>query len=130
MDYNEAKIYFLSQPDSWLDYPFGKRTLVFKIKSKMFGLLFTSKELPRINLKCDPEEAQILREIFPSVSPGYHMNKTHWNTILLDDSVPSGELKRMIDNSYTLVIGSLRKVERTHIEAVHGKRIAEPMSFN
>jgi len=96
----------------------------------MFGLLFTSKELPRINLKCDPEEAQILREIFPSVVPGYHMNKTHWNTILLDGSVPPGELKRMIDNSYALVIGSLRKVERTHLEAVHGKRIAEPMSFN
>ena len=96
----------------------------------MFGLLFTSKELPRINLKCDPEEAQILREIFPSVVPGYHMNKTHWNTILLDDSVPSGELKRMIDNSYTLVVGSLRKIERTSLEAVHGKRIAEPMSFN
>jgi predicted DNA-binding protein (MmcQ/YjbR family) len=121
LDYNEAKIYFLSQPESWLDYPFGKRTLVFKIKSKMFGLLFTSKELPRINLKCDPEEAQILREIFPSVLPGYHMNKTHWNTILLE---------RMIDNSYALVIGSLSKVERTHLEAVHGKRIAEPMSFN
>ena len=58
------------------------------------------------------------------------MNKTHWNTILLDGSVPSGELKRMIDNSYALVIGSLSKVERTHLEAVHGKRIAEPMSFN
>ena len=130
MDYNEAKIYFLSQPESWLDYPFGKRALVFKIKSKMFGLLFTSKDLPRINLKCDPEEAQILREIFPSVLPGYHMNKTHWNTILLDDSVPSGELNRMIDNSYTLVVGALLKLERTHIEAVHGKRIVEPMSFN
>ncbi len=96
----------------------------------MFGLLFTSKQLTRINLKCDPEEAQILREIFPSVLPGYHMNKTHWNTILLDGSVPSGELKRMIDNSYALVTGSLSKVERTHLEAVHGKRIAEPMSFN
>ena len=96
----------------------------------MFGLLFTSKELPRINLKCDPEEAQILREIFPVGFARYHMNKTHWNTILLDGSVPSGELKRMIDNSYTLVVGALSKVERTHIEAVHGKRIAEPMSFH
>ena len=58
------------------------------------------------------------------------MNKTHWNTILLDGSVPSGELERMIDNSYALVTGSLSKVERTHLEAVHGKRIAEPMSIN
>ena len=96
----------------------------------MFGLLSTSKELPRINLKCDPEEAQILRDIFPSVLPCYHMNKTHGNTILLDDSVPAGELKRMIDNYYTLVVRALPKVERTHIEAVHSKRIAEPMSFN
>ena len=96
----------------------------------MFGLLFTARELPRINLKCDPEEAQILREIFPSVLPGYHMNKTHWNTILLDDSVPSGELRRMIDNSYTLVVGSLSKVDRTRLATVHGSRTVEPMSFN
>ena len=130
MDYNEVKIYSLSQPESWLDYPFGKRTLVFKIKTKMFGLLFTSKDLPRINLKCDPEEAQILREIFPSILPGYHMNKTHWNTILLDDSIPSGEVRRMIDNSYTLVVGSLSKVDRTRLATVHGSRAVEPMSFN
>ena len=58
------------------------------------------------------------------------MNKTHWNTILLDDSVLAGELKRMIDNSYTLVVEALPKVQRTLIEVVHGKRIAEPMSFN
>ena len=96
----------------------------------MFGLLFTARELPRINLKCDPEEAQILREIFPSVLPGYHMNKTHWNTILLDDSVPSGEVRRMIDNSYTLVVGSLSKVDRARLATVHGSRTVEPMSFN
>ncbi len=95
----------------------------------MFGLLFTSKETPRINLKCDPEEAQILREIFPSVLPGYHMKKTHWNTILLDDSVPSRELKGMIETSYRLVVGSLRKIERTHLEALRGRRIAGPI-FN
>ena len=82
-------------------------------------------------MKCEPEEAQILSEIFPSVLPGYHMNKTLWNTILLDDSVPAGELKRTIDNySHTLVVRALPRVERTHTEAVHGKRIAEPMSFN
>lgn len=96
----------------------------------MFGLLFTSKDLPRINLKCDPEEAQILREIFPSILPGYHMNKTHWNTILLDDSIPSGEVRRMIDNSYTLVVGSLSKVDKTRLAMVHGIRTVEPMSFN
>ena len=96
----------------------------------MFGFLFTSHELPRINLECDPKEALILREIFPSISPGYHMNKTHWNTILLDYSVPSGEMKRMIDNSYTLVVGPLSKVDRILLATVHGNRSVEPMSFN
>ena len=96
----------------------------------MFSLLFTSQELPRINLKSDPKEEPILREIFPSISIGYHMNKTHWNTILLDYSAPSGEMKRMIDNSYTLVVGSLSKVDRTRLATVHGSRTLEPMSFN
>ena len=81
-------------------------------------------------MKCDPEEAQILREIFPSILPGYHMNKTHWNTILLDDSIPSGEVRRMIDNSYTLVVGSLSKVDRKRLAMAPGSRTVEPMSFN
>ena len=130
MDYIQAKEYALSQPESWLDHPFGKGAEVFKIKEKMFGLLIAAKDHRRFNLKCDPEEAIILREIFSSVIPGYHMNKTHWNTIVLDGTVPAGELKRMIDNSYTLVIRSFKKTERLRLSAIYGERKTEGLSFH
>jgi predicted DNA-binding protein (MmcQ/YjbR family) len=68
--------------------------------------------VPYSNLKCDPQEALMLRDIFPEVTPGYHMNKKHWNTIQLDGDLPRGEIERMMDNSYTLVVKSLpRKVK-------------------
>ena len=65
-----------------------------------------------LNLKCEPNEAQILRDIFPAIIPGYHMNKTHWNTIILDGSVPDGELERLIDLSHRLVGESLAKYKQ------------------
>src|SRR5688572_13906671 len=104
MNYARAKAYLLSQPEAVEDYPFGPEAAVFKVRNKMFGLLMEGKEEARINLKCDPDEALALRDIFPAVTPGYHMNKKHWNTVLLDGSVPDGEIERMIDNSYRLVV--------------------------
>ncbi len=125
MGYEEAKAYFLSKPEAWLDYPFGPDVVVPKIGKKMFATLGEEVEngqpLARINLKCDPQEALILRDIFTAVIPGYHMNKTHWNTVLLDGSVPVGELERMIDNSYALVCRSLPKAERLPLEVKYGK---------
>ena len=104
MNYARAKACLLSQPEAVEDYPFGPEAAVFKVRNKMFGLLMEGKEEARINLKCDPDEALALRDIFPAVTPGYHMNKKHWNTVLLDGSVPDGEIERMIDNSYRLVV--------------------------
>jgi len=72
-----------------------------------------------MNLKCDPAEAFILRDIFESVKPGYHMNKAHWNTVILDQSIPQGEIERMIDNSYSLVFKGLKKAERTRLETLY-----------
>ncbi len=129
MNYIQTKAYALSQPEAWLDHPFGKGVEVFKINEKIFGLLFTAKEYRRFNLKCDPEEAIILREIFPAVIPGYHMNKKHWNTVILDGTVPTGELQRMIDNSYTLVAQTLKKAERLRLSAIYGERSIEGLSF-
>jgi predicted DNA-binding protein (MmcQ/YjbR family) len=81
-----------------------------KIKGKMFATLVEQDGQARTNLKCDPDEAAMLRDIFSAVIPGYHMNKRHWNTVALDGDVPLGEIKRMIDRSYGLVVKSLKIV--------------------
>lgn len=120
MDYNAARDYLLSRPEAVEDFPFGPNAAVFKIKDKMFALLSARKGVPSINLKCDPEGAQALRDIFPGVLPGYHMNKKHWNTVLLDGSVPNYEIERMIDRSYGLVVKGLGKVEREALELAYG----------
>ena len=112
MNYASAKAYLLSQPEAVEDYPFGTEAAVFKVRNKMFGLLIQVKEKIYLNLKCEPDEALALRDIFPAITPGYHMNKKHWNTIELDGSVPDGEIERMIDNSYLLVISHMPKARR------------------
>ena len=83
MNGEQARSYFLSRPEAYEDFPFGIEPPVFKIKGKMFGFLRYKNDIGHINLKCDPEEATILRDIFKAVIPGYHMNKEHWNTCLL-----------------------------------------------
>ena len=120
MDGDGAKMYFLSRPEAWLDFPFGDDVYVFKVRNKMFGTLGWEQGLARINLKCDPEQALMLRDVFDSVLPGYHMNKAHWNTVLLDGSIPTGEIERMIDLSYALVVKKLPKAERLSLEVKYG----------
>ena len=89
--------------------PFGPDVLVYKVGGKMFALAIPDDFPPRINLKCDPERAMELRDRFPSILPGYHMNKKHWNTILLDGRVPPALLRDLIDHSYLLVRPKPRK---------------------
>ena len=112
----KIKNYLLSKLEAVEDFPFRLDVAVFKVKDKMFATLGMSNDLWNMNLKCDPEEAMILRDIFEAIIPGYHMNKAHWNTVILDGSVPMGEVERMIDNSYTLVVKGLRKIERLQLE--------------
>ena len=112
MNYSEAMEYLLAKPEAIEDYPFGPDVMVPKVSGKMFATLGTENDIARINLKCDPDEALALRDIFTAVIPGYHMNKKHWNTVILDGSLPRGEIERMIDNSYLLVIRSLPKAQR------------------
>ncbi len=90
-------------------YPFGDDILVFKVGGKIFAIVSEKDVPPRINLKCDPDEAMALRDVFEDVIPGYHMNKKHWNTVIVGGDVPKGEVERMIDNSYDLIIKSLPK---------------------
>lgn len=121
MNYESSRTYLLSRPEAREDFPFGPDVAVLKICDKMFATLANSKGVAQMNLKCDPDEALMLRDIFPSVLPGYHMNKRHWNTIVLDGSIPNGELERMIDRSYALVVKGLANAPRQALEIRHGK---------
>ena len=122
MNKDKVRTYCLSLPQVKEDYPFGPDVQVFKIKSKLFALMTNRKGFERVNLKCDPEEAIILREIFEDVIPGYHMNKLHWNTIILNGSIPDGEIKRMIDRSYCLVVKKLKKTDRESLGIKYGHK--------
>jgi len=117
----EVRKYFLSKPEAIVDFPFGPDVAVFKVKDKMFATLGANGAEANINLKCDPNEAIMLRDIFAAVLPGYHMNKRHWNTVVLDGSIPRGEIERMIDNSYALVVRGLPKAKRASLETTYGK---------
>ena len=122
MNGEQARTYFLSLPESLEDFPFGPDTPVFKIKKKMFGFLRHKNGIAHINLKCKPEEAMVIRDIFEAVIPGYHMNKEHWNTVILNGTVPKEEIEKMIDTSYSLVVGNLKKSDRLALEVKYGKK--------
>lgn len=115
MDFQKVKTLLLSKPGAWEDFPFGPDALVFKVANKMFALIGIEHDPLQMNLKCDPEHGEGLRAIYPSVLPGYHMNKRHWNTIILDGSVPEEVIAEMIDDSYSLVFQTLTKKEQENI---------------
>jgi len=113
MTKKELMAYFLSMPGSFEDYPFGEDVVVLKVANKMFGLI--NSDNTSINLKCNPDYALELRHEFTGVEPGYHMNKTHWNTVKLDSDVPDDEVFKLIDHSYDLVFTKLKKSEKEAI---------------
>lgn len=126
MDVGAARLYLLGKPEALEDYPFGADVAVMKVRGKMFATLSESGGEGRMNLKCDPDQALALRDIFPAVLPGYHMNKKHWNTVLLNGSIPRGELERMIDHSWALVVRGLPRAVREGMAVRHGRHILEP----
>ena len=89
------------------EFPFGEDVLVYKVEGKVFLLTRVEEHPLSLNLKCDPDHAIELREQYDAVTPGYHMNKKHWNTVVLDGSVPVGEVLKMIDHSYEQVVKGL-----------------------
>lgn len=109
MDIEVIRDYCLSKPDAIETLPFGPDTLVFKVNEKIFLLLPLDAEQPQFNVKCDPDLALELRESYPAVKPGFHMNKKHWNTIVLDGSIPAKLIKEWIDHSYELVVKPKKK---------------------
>jgi len=94
--------YCIKKPGVTEGFPFGEDTLVFKVNGKIFALANLDGELT-INLKCDPSLALELREKYSSVIPGYHMNEKHWNTVLIDGTIPDKEIFSWIDHSYNLI---------------------------
>lgn len=97
------------------DFPFDEETIVFKVMGKIFALADVDR-FESVNLKCDPELVPVLREQYPAVQPGYHMNKKHWNTVLMDGSVPDKLLHVWIDHSYDLVVKGLTKNQKEFLK--------------
>jgi predicted DNA-binding protein (MmcQ/YjbR family) len=116
MDLKEFKNYCLNKKGVTENFPFDDETLVLKVGSKMFALTNINKPILEINLKCDPFMAQDLRKEYSSITPGYHMNKTHWNTIVVDRTIPEDKLLFLIDLSYDLVYKGLKKSEKLALE--------------
>jgi len=112
MDIENIRNYCLNKPAVIENLPFDNNTLVFKVGSKMFALMSLNADPLRINVKCDPKQAIALREQYPQITPGYHMNKKHWNTIKIDGLLSPDLIKELIDHSYGLVVNSLTKKER------------------
>jgi predicted DNA-binding protein (MmcQ/YjbR family) len=101
-------------------FPFGEGVLVFKVEGKIFGLMSLDEHPVTMNLKCDPGLAVDLRERYEGVRPGYHMNKTHWNTIVLDGAIPPKEIRQMIDHSYEqIVLGMKKSVRQKLLPVMH-----------
>jgi predicted DNA-binding protein (MmcQ/YjbR family) len=109
MTHKELEDYLLSMPKTWLDFPFGEGTSVYKVgdkatnDGKMFAIIADNAKPLNISLKCDPQLAIVLREKYESIQGGHHLNKKHWNTIILTGQVPDDEVKDLARLSYRLV---------------------------
>jgi predicted DNA-binding protein (MmcQ/YjbR family) len=112
LNIEQLREYCLAKKDASEEFPFGDSTLVFKVGGKVFLLAGLDQSPVQFNVKCDPDKAIEWREQYPSVIPGYHMNKKHWNTVIVDGSIPAKQVRQMIDDSYTLVVNSLPKKKR------------------
>ncbi|MBI6872477.1 MmcQ/YjbR family DNA-binding protein [Clostridium aciditolerans] len=115
MDLQELKNYCLNKKGVYEDFPFDDETLVLKVGSKMFALTNINEKDLKVNLKCDPIMSQDLRREYNAIKPGYHMNKTHWNTVKINGSIDDKTIKMLIDISYDLVFKGLKKKEREEI---------------
>jgi predicted DNA-binding protein (MmcQ/YjbR family) len=115
MDIERLRDYCLAKKAVEESFPFDQYTLVFKVGGKMFALLSLNNFPLRINLKCDPERAIELREAFDAIIPGYHSNKKHWNTLVIDGSIQPDLLHELIDHSYVLVVSKMsRKTKKEY----------------
>ncbi|KZN42600.1 MmcQ/YjbR family DNA-binding protein [Pseudoalteromonas luteoviolacea] len=127
MDQKSVHTYLQAKPGTFITKPFAQEVDVYKVQHKMFATLYEGKEGQTnangepvwwLNLKCDPDEALLLRDKYSSIVPGYHMNKRLWNTIVLDGSIPEDELKKLIDDSYNIVVDNLPTAQREELARI------------
>lgn len=116
MDVETIKVHGLAKKGTSFDFPFDQETMVLRVMGKIFALM-TAKGGRSVNLKCDPDWAEVLRQTYPAVTPGYHMNKRHWNTIAFDGTVPDDEILEMVDHAYDQVVKGLKKADREKLKA-------------
>ena len=109
MNIETLREYCLLKKQVTEDFPFGESTLVFRVLNKIFLLVSLDSDPLQFNAKCEPEKAIELREQYDAIQPGYHMNKKHWNTVIIDGSISTALIKEMIDDSYNLIVHSLPK---------------------
>jgi predicted DNA-binding protein (MmcQ/YjbR family) len=116
MNRNDLAAYCLSKTAAQVEQPFGPDVDVFKVMGKVFALIPVVSDPPNISLKCDPVFATMLRDTYPAVTPGYHLNKRHWNSVKVDGSVADDEIEEWIDHSYEQVVKGLTKVQRERLK--------------
>ncbi len=116
MELETLRTFLQAKPGTTEGHPFGPDVAVFKVIGKMYALFGWTETPLRLNLKCDPDLAEVLRATYPCVIPGYHMSKKHWNTVILDGSLEEAEVFKMINLSYDLVVKSLKKADRLKLE--------------
>ena len=114
----QIRLYCLSLPEVTEDLPFDENILAFRVCGKIFALLPLDSNPPTINLKCEPSLAVELRERYTCVQPGFHMNKTHWNSVTLDGSASRAEVQAWVDHSWERVASGLKKDERVAVMAL------------
>jgi predicted DNA-binding protein (MmcQ/YjbR family) len=115
MNLEELEKILISKNGSTKEFPFDDKTMVFKVMNKMFALVSIQESPLRVNLKSLPEDAVGYRDIYECVIPGYHMNKKHWNSVILDGTMKDEVLISMIDESYDLVVSKLTKKDKTEL---------------
>lgn len=115
MNIEEFRNYCLSKKEVTETFPFDDVVLVFKVNNKMFASTSLKREVFTVNLKCDPEYAIELRERYPEVQPGFHMNKKHWNTVAFEESLDYQILMDLIDHSYEMVMKGMKKADRERL---------------
>jgi predicted DNA-binding protein (MmcQ/YjbR family) len=109
MDAAALRAWCLEQPGAIEDFPFGPEHSVFKVGGKIFAISALEREPLEVSVKCEPELAVALRDSYPAIRPGYHLNKRHWNTVHLDGKLPDSMVEQMVEDSYDLIVARLPK---------------------
>ncbi|MFN2145529.1 MAG: MmcQ/YjbR family DNA-binding protein [Anaerolineales bacterium] len=118
LSYEQVDTYFLAKPGTRATYPFDETTRVYKVLGRVYGLFYEKNGELNLTLKCDPDDALALRKQYQAIIPGYHTDKRHWNTLLIDGSLPESLVYELIDHSYDLVVKKLSKAKQKELAAL------------